>query len=296
MFAWAKALRLHQWLKNILVFVPLLTGDTGLSLASVGPLLVAFLAFSLLASATYIVNDLLDLPSDRGHPRKARRPIAAGRIPITQAALASLVCALAAAVLCLWLPPLFAVVLCAYWVLTTIYSTHLKRYVLLDVLTLAVLYTLRIIAGAAALGIFVSPWLMAFSGMVFLSLALVKRCSELVLMSRQGRTGSSGRDYQVNDLPVLVALGAASAMASVVVFGLFISQPSTLARYDAPSVLWIAVLALTYWLARLWIKTTRGEMHDDPLVYTIVDRGCRAVLLVIVAATIAARFGGVRLP
>jgi len=288
--AWARALRLHQWLKNVLVFVPLLTGDTGFGMAAVLASMAAFLAFSLLASATYLVNDLLDLPSDRAHPRKKSRPMASGCISIPQAGLMALLCLAAAFGLAVQLPAMFGLVLLTYWVITTAYSVAIKRYVLLDVLTLAVLYTTRIVAGAAVLAIALSPWLLAFSATVFMSLALVKRCSELVAMDQQGRSGARGRDYQVADLPVLQSLGTAAAMSSVVVFGLFISQPSTLARYAHPDLLWLVALALAYWLARLWIKTGRGEMHDDPLVYTLTDRGCRLTLVAMVAASIAARF------
>lgn len=287
---WTKALRLHQWLKNVLICVPLLTGDTGFGPAALLAVLGAFVAFSLLASATYVVNDLLDLPSDRRHPRKRLRPLASGAISIGGGVAAALGCLLLAVLMCAMLPPQFSLVLLGYWLLTTVYSMSLKRYVLLDVLTLAVLYTTRIVAGAAVLAISMSPWLLAFSAAVFFSLALVKRCSELVLMERQGRSGASGRDYQVQDLSVLVSLGTASAVSAVVIFGLFISQPTTVARYAQPDLLWLAALALAYWLSRLWIKTTRGEMHDDPLVYALVDRGCRITLLFIAAVTLVARF------
>lgn len=288
--AWAKALRLHQWLKNVLVFVPLFTGDSGFGVSALIAASMAFMAFSLLASATYLVNDLLDLPSDRLHPRKKNRPMAKGDISIPRALFAAFACLLVVVLLCLQLPLKFGLALLAYWLITTAYSVGIKRYVLLDVLTLAVLYTTRIIAGAAVLAIVVSPWLLAFSATVFLSLALVKRCSELVLMGRQGRSSTSGRDYNVGDLPVLQALGAASAVSAVVVFGLFISQPSTVQRYAHPEALWLAALALLYWLGRIWIKTSRGEMHDDPLVYTLLDRGCRMTLGVILIVSVAARF------
>ena len=288
--AWAKAVRLHQWLKNLLVFVPLLTGDVGLHAGPVLAMLGAFLAFSLLASATYLVNDLLDLPSDRQHPRKRMRPLAAGRIAIQSALLAALSLLAAAVGIAALLPPRFGAVLLGYWVVTTAYTLAIKRYVLLDVLTLAVLYTTRIIAGAAVLSIAVSEWLLAFSAALFLSLALVKRCSELVLMERQGKRQATGRDYNVADTPVLLALGAAAAVSAIVVFGLFISQPQTLQRYTLPDALWLVALALTYWLGRLWVKTGRGEMHDDPLVYTLMDRGCRLTLLGIVAVSLVARF------
>jgi 4-hydroxybenzoate polyprenyltransferase/phosphoserine phosphatase len=287
---WLRALRLHQWLKNVLLFVPLLTGDVGLGLESLGLVMAAFLSFSLLASATYLVNDLLDLPSDRKHPSKRLRPMASGRIGIMSALGMALTCLAAALGLALVLPAQFGWVLLSYWLITTAYSVALKRYVLVDVLTLAVLYTTRIVAGAAVLSIIVSPWLLAFSATVFLSLALVKRCSELSLMERQGRSSARGRDYNVKDIPVLQALGASSAVSAVLVFGLFISQPLTVQRYAHPDLLWLAALALSYWLGRLWIKTSRGEMHDDPLVYTLTDRGCRLTLAAVLCVSLVARF------
>ncbi len=287
---WAKALRLHQWLKNGLIWVPLFTGDVQASAGVVMALALAFLAFSVLASATYLVNDLLDLPSDRRHARKRARPMAAGTISIPAALLAAAAGLAACIAICSQLPRSFGLVVLGYWLLTTAYSAFIKRYVLLDVLTLAMLYTSRIVAGAAVLSILLSPWLLAFSAMLFLSLALLKRSSELVLMERSGRPGASGRDYQVGDLPTMTALGSASAMAAIVVFCLFISQPATVARYATAGLLWVSALALSYWLMRLWVKTGRGEMHDDPLVYTLRDAGCRWTLAALVASTLLARF------
>ena len=200
-------------------------------------------------------------------------------------------CLLSAALVCAYLPLQFSAVLAAYWVLTTVYSVMIKRYVMLDVLTLALLYTTRIVAGAVVLSIAVSPWLQAFSASVFLSLALAKRCAELILMAEQGRSSAEGRDYQVADLSVLTSLGTASGISGVVIFCLFISQPETLQRYEVPNLLWLAALALTYWLARLWIKTTRGEMHDDPLIFALTDNGSKLTLVTLMGVTVLARFG-----
>jgi 4-hydroxybenzoate polyprenyltransferase len=288
--AWLRALRLHQWLKNLLIFVPLLTAFAFADAGVLVDAFAAFLSFSLAASATYVVNDLWDLDSDRAHPRKRFRPLAAGHLPIGQA-LAVAGCGLAAAfALAAAVNVAFLLMLLVYLAMTSAYSWVLKQYVLIDVLTLALLYTLRIVAGAAATGIAVSSWLAAFSVFVFLSLALVKRCAELVALREAGVPATRGRDYRVDDLVVLWPLGVGAALSSVVVFGLFISAPQTIDRYATPQLLWLAAVGLTYWLARLWIKTSRGEMHDDPVVYALRDRGSRVAVLAMIVVVLVARF------
>jgi 4-hydroxybenzoate polyprenyltransferase/phosphoserine phosphatase len=288
--AWMRALRLHQWLKNLLVFVPLLTAfafaDAGVLARAFG----AFLAFSLAASATYVVNDLWDLDSDRMHPRKRFRPLAAGQLPIVRALAVAAAALMVALALAAWVGAAFLLMLVVYLVLTSAYSSVLKQYVLIDVLTLALLYTLRIVAGAAATGIAVSSWLAAFSVFVFLSLALVKRCAELVSLREAGVPATRGRDYRVGDLVVLWPLGVGAALSSVVIFGLFISAPQTVERYATPEALWLAAVGLIYWLSRLWIKTSRGEMHDDPVVYAMRDRGSRVAVFGMIVVALAARF------
>jgi 4-hydroxybenzoate polyprenyltransferase len=283
-------LRPHQWLKNLLLFVPLLTAYSFMDGRILVTMAVAFLAFSLVASAAYAWNDVCDLEHDRAHPRKRLRPLASGRLSIA-AALATAGGALATGLaLAVSVSPAFAGIVLLYLVLTASYSAALKSYVLVDVVLLAVLYTLRIVAGAVAGGIAISSWLLAFALFLFLSLALVKRCSELVSLERTGGTQSRGRDYRRDDLVVLWPLGSASALAAAVVFGLFISAPETQARYATPALLWLVAIGLLYWVARLWLKTSRGEMHDDPLVFALRDRGSRVVIVLMLAATLVARF------
>ena len=287
---WLHALRLHQWLKNTLLFVPLLTAFTIHQVDKLAVLAVAFLAFSFAASATYLVNDLWDLASDRAHPRKRQRPFACARLPILRGvAVAGLLLALALA-LALAVSKGFAAMVAVYVVLTTAYSLGLKGYVMIDVLVLSLLYTLRILAGAVAIEVSTSAWLLAFSAFTFLSLALVKRCGELVSLESNHEKATRGRDYRVTDLAVLWPLGVAAALSSVVVFGLFIDAPETRARYATPTLLWLVALGLIYWLARLWIKTSRGEMHDDPVVFALKDRGSRVAVLVMIAVVLVARF------
>jgi 4-hydroxybenzoate polyprenyltransferase/phosphoserine phosphatase len=285
---WLRALRVHQWLKNVLVFVPLFTSFSFWDLGAVAAALLAFVAFGLMASGTYVFNDLWDLDSDRQHPRKRRRPFASGALPIAQGVLVALIMMAAALSVATLVSGQFLAVLCIYLVATTSYSLVLKRYVLMDVMMLASLYTLRVLAGAVAIGVDLTPWLLSFSMFVFLSLALVKRCAELVAFKRDGLDASQGRDYRVGDLVVLWPLGASASMAAVVVFGLFVSTADSAGRYGNAQLLWLVGVGLMYWLGRLWIKTARGEMDDDPIVFTLRDFGTRSVLLAMMALTVVA--------
>ena len=179
-------------------------------------------------------------------------------------------------------------VLAGYIGLTTAYSWVLKSYVLIDVLMLALLYTYRVLAGAVATAIDVSPWLLAFSIFTFFSLALVKRCAELVALQQAGRDTASGRDYRVGDLVVLWPFGAAASISAIVVFGLYTSATETAARFAHPQLLWLVAMGLMYWFARLWIKTARGEMHDDPIVFALRDGGSRVTVLAMMLTAVAA--------
>jgi 4-hydroxybenzoate polyprenyltransferase len=287
---WMRALRVHQWLKNLLLFVPLLTAFSFTDTGKLASITLAFLAFSIAASATYIANDLWDLENDRAHPRKRLRPFACARIPILSGLAVATVALLIACALAPSVSKGFFLILLLYLVLTSAYSWFLKRFVVIDVVTLSMLYTLRILAGSVAIKVVTSSWLLAFSVFIFLSLALVKRCAELVSVKESGALETKGRDYRVTDLVVLWPLGVGAAISAVVVFGLFISDPNTQARYRTPQMLWLVALGLIYWLARLWIKTSRGEMHDDPVVYAIKDRGSRMTVFAMVLVILAAHF------
>ncbi len=287
---WLRALRVHQWLKNLLLFVPLLTAFSFTDVGKLASMVLAFLAFSLAASATYMVNDLWDLENDRAHPRKRLRPFASAQLPILHGLAIAAATLLLAFGLAFTVSTGFFLMLLLYLVLTSAYSWALKEYVLIDVLILSFLYTLRILAGSVAIGIATSSWLLAFSVFMFLSLALVKRCAELVSLGESGAAATRGRDYRVTDLVVLWPLGVGAALSAVVVFGLFISAPETQGRYGTPQLLWLVAIGLIYWLARLWVKTSRGEMHDDPVVYAIKDRGSRVTLFAMIAVMLAAHF------
>jgi 4-hydroxybenzoate polyprenyltransferase/phosphoserine phosphatase len=287
---WVRALRVHQWLKNLLIFVPLLTAFSFSEPSAVVTVLLAFFSFSFAASATYIVNDLSDLESDRAHARKRNRPFASCAIPIIKGVAMGIVLMVSAFVLSTFVSRGFSLILLTYVIITTTYTWRLKEYVLIDVLTLAVLYTMRIIAGALAIGVSLSPWLLAFSVFMFFSLALVKRCSELVSLHASDVKAATGRDYRTTDLVILWPLGVGAALSSVVIFGLFISASVTRDHYATPEVLWVVALGLIYWLTRLWVKTARGEMHDDPIVYAVRNRGSQVTMAVCIAAMVIGHF------
>jgi len=270
---WAKSLRLHQWLKNLLIFVPLLAGhqlgETHLVLSA----LLAFLTFGMCASSVYLLNDLLDLEDDRHHPVKHKRPLASGAMPLA-IGIGLFPVLLVAAFALAWflLPWRFSAVLLSYYVLTLAYSVALKRRVMVDVVVLAILYTVRIVAGTAAIGAHLTFWLLAFSMFIFLSLALVKRYAELHTMQAHGQAKTRGRGYVADDLPLLSSLGTASGYLSVLVLALYIQDGGTAHLYRHPQLIWMACPLLLYWVSRTWIITHRGQMHDDPIVFAARDR------------------------
>lgn len=273
---WRASLRLQQWLKNLLLFAPALAAHQVGDAATLAVLLLAFLSFGLCASGTYLFNDLLDLESDRLHPRKRLRPLASGRIAIADgiaAALALLAAGLGLAVL---ISPGFLLCLLCYLLLTGSYSWWLKRVVVLDCIILSMLYTLRIVAGAAALQMGLSFWLLAFSVFLFLSLAFVKRYAEIGVQVLEGREVLHGRGYQTSDGPVVQTLGIAAGFAAAMVFSLYLNSEQILLLYATPEIVWGAVVVLVYWISWMWLQAHRGQMHDDPLVFAIKDRASLA--------------------
>ena len=285
---WTRALRLHQWLKNLLVFLPLLAAHRLFSLDAAAHAAAAFVAFGLCASGVYLLNDLLDLASDRRHPRKRERPFAAGTLPLTAGLVAAPALTLAAFALALAIAPLFALTLLGYYVLTLAYSFRLKRIVMLDVVVLAALYTIRIVAGAAAIAQPLSFWLLAFSMFIFLSLAMLKRYTELRMLQANGWNNAEGRGYRVDDLGLIQSLGAASGYLSVLVLALYINSTASEVLYHRPEVLWLLCPLLLYWISRMWVVAHRGQMHDDPVIYAMVDRVSRVVLVLCAVVVIGA--------
>jgi 4-hydroxybenzoate polyprenyltransferase len=255
---------------------------------TLGAALLCFLSFGLCASAVYLLNDLLDLPSDRVHHRKRRRPFAAGTLPVAQGLLLIPLCLAGSIALAAWLPPAFALVLAGYFAVTCLYSFWLKNQVVVDVLLLALLYTSRILAGSAATQIQPTFWLLALSLFAFLSLALVKRYSELLVVLNQNKQSAAGRGYRTDDLPVLMSLGTSAAFMAVLVLALYIREMEGSDRYGNPQALWLLVPPFLYWMARVWMKTHRGEMHDDPVVFAASDRQSWAVVAVLLLGFVVA--------
>ena len=286
--AWLKALRLHQWLKNLLVFLPLMTAHLMFRPGAVLQSSLAFLSFCLCASGVYLLNDLLDLEADRQHPRKRLRPFAAGTLPLAAGLVAAPLLTLAAFALALAISKLFALALACYYLLTLAYSFVLKRIALLDTIVLAGLYTTRIIAGTFALRIPLSFWLLAFSMFLFLSLAMIKRYTELRLLLQSGDSRAAGRGYAVDDLALVQSLGAASGYLAVLVLALYINSTASEALYRHPVVLWMLCPLLLYWISRAWLIAHRGDMHDDPVVFAVSDRTSLLLLAISVAVVIGA--------
>lgn len=288
-FPLLRALRPHQWVKNLLVFVPLVTAHRLHDDAAVRASLLAFGAFCLAASGAYILNDLADLDHDRRHPQKRARALAAGDLPLwVGALLAPLLVGLAFAI-AVPLEGRFLAELACYVAATMAYSMWVKRLVLVDVFTLAGLYAVRILAGAAAIPVPVSHWLLVFSLFMFLSLALAKRYAELSGLARRDAAAAPGRGYRTSDRGVVGLMGVVCGQLSVLVFALYITSPEVRGLYARPAMLWIACPILLYWVARVWLLAYRDELHEDPLVFALRDRASLvlgvATFAVLAAAT-----------
>ena len=268
-----KALRPHQWMKNTLVFIPVITSHKIMEYKALLLSALAFVCFSACASSIYITNDLLDLDADRLHPRKNRRPFASGVLPIAFGPPLSAFLFLTAMTLSLLsLDPLFPAILLLYVVLSTVYSSYLKAKPIIDVVVLAMLYTLRIFAGSAATGIPISAWLMAFSLFLFSSLAFAKRHTELRRLLNENRTSADGRGYLVADFGLLESMGTATGSLAVLVLALYINSPETRILYRHPLCLWLVCPLLLFWVGRLWLLALRGRLDEDPLMFAMTDR------------------------
>lgn len=278
--AWAKALRIHQWIKNILVFLPLLASHRLFDPSAVLPSLLAFLCFGLCASSVYITNDLLDLPADRLHHRKRHRPFAAGTLPLVAGPVVALVLLVAGLGLAWLISKQFLLALVGYYVLTSAYSIRLKRIMMLDVIVLATLYTTRILAGTAAIAAKPSFWLLAFSMFIFLSLAMVKRYTELLTLQSSGKAKANGRGYDVDDIPLIQSMGSSSGYLAVLVLALYVDSTASMTLYRHPHYLWLLCPLLLYWISRTWAIAHRGVMHDDPVVFAVMDRTSRFIGLI----------------
>lgn len=282
-----RALRVHQYAKNALIFLPPLAAHLFTVQAMLSALL-AFVAFSLCASAVYIINDLLDIKADRTHPRKRLRPIASGALPIplAMAMVPALLVASIGIALLVSLP--FLAVLASYLALTTAYSLYLKRKMMIDVVALAGLYTVRVFAGAVAVDVVVSEWLLAFSMFLFTALALIKRYSELSIRLDSHLADPTNRNYKIGDLDIVAALGAAAGMNAITVFTLYVASPTVQVAYSRPMLLYLVSPILLYWFCRALMMAHRRLMDDDPVVFALKDRnsalaGVLILLIVLLA-------------
>jgi len=285
-----KAMRCQQWLKNVLVFAPMFLAHRFTDRACLADTILAFFAFSFAASSIYVLNDLFDLSADQHHPRKCKRPFASGDLPIAVGSLLMPLLVIVSIIFSLFLPLHFLFVLLAYYAITTLYSWRLKQIAIADVLTLAILYSMRILAGAVATGTAASIWFTEFAIFLFLSLALVKRLSEL----REMETGSElkqaqrERGYKTGDLPLLLAFGTASGYIAVFVFTMYLGSEKVSQLYSRPELLWIFCPLLLYWITRIWHLAWRGKMTDDPLAFAARDPQTYLVGAIGVAAILMA--------
>lgn len=285
---WRKALRLHQWLKNMLLFIPILAAHQIGNVQLLSKLMLAFVSFSLCASAIYIMNDLLDLESDRRHPNKQSRPFATASLSILTGVVLFHVLIVVSFTLGLMINTAFLSVLIGYFLLANMYSLALKRLVLVDCLILAILYTMRIIAGAAAIYLPLSFWLMAFSIFIFLSLALMKRYAELMMQIKAGNKHAQGRGYAVTDASLLQTLGVSAGYLSVLVIALYLRSEEVILLYTQPAAIWFSIPLLLFWISWIWLKAHRGEMHDDPIVFAIKDKTSLLIAVLIAAVFVFA--------
>ena len=282
-----RAIRCYQWVKNVLVFVPVITSHTYTSLPVMLSGAMIFIAWSLVASGIYLSNDLLDLEADRAHHRKRKRPFASGALKISIGIVATPVLLAVGLGLALAISWQTAAMLGLYVVVSQAYSLHLKRRLLVDVFILAFLYTARVVGGGLATGNHATIWLLGFSCFLFLGLAFLKRCAELIRIRDAGKQHLGNRGYGIDDLDMLERFGVASSFASVLVLSLYVHSNVAVDAYARPSALWAIVPLLLFWQCRLWIATSRGEMHDDPIVFSIKDRVSWAIGACTAAAFVA---------
>jgi len=283
-------LRVHQWSKNGLILVPFVLDQRFGDWPATVAILLAFFAMSLLASITYIFNDMLDLQADRLNATKAKRALASGRVGLFLGAKTMVVLAVGLFICMAFLPMQFNLVLLSYLLLTLLYSFYFKQAVILDVCVIAALHTMRVIAGTVAIAATWSFWLLAFSMFIFFSLALAKRVAELMNLQKSGQEKTIGRDYRVADLPVLVASGVSTGFLSVLVVALYINSEKVSVMYSTPEILWLVCPVLMYWIGRLWMITSRGDMHEDPIIFAIKDRVSFDAIGLMAVVVIGAKF------
>ena len=276
-----KEIRVYQWVKNILLFLPIVLAHTIDNITDLTNVLIGFFSFSISASFVYVLNDLLDLDSDRNHPRKKNRPLASGDLPIQIGIALVPILFIIGVGLSLLLNFKFQLILLAYILITTAYSFSLKKIPILDIIILATLFTSRIVAGAFAANVYLSMWILAFSMFFFMNLAVLKRYTELLVMKKNKQIKAVGRGYHIEDMGLLLSIGPAAGFLSVLVFVLYIDSSQATGLYSEPLVLWLIAPVFLYWISRIWHLSVRGNMTDDPIVFTGKDKVSYIVGLII---------------
>ena len=268
-----KTLRVHQWIKNLLLFLPILLAHQLNTTFLITDAVFSFFSFSLAASAIYIINDLFDLEADQSHPRKKYRPFAAGNIQIIQGVFFSPLLLIGSIILSSFLPVSFLYIIFLYILLTSLYSVYFKQLFGWDVILLTILYNMRIIAGGSVTNTPISLWLLIFSILFFLALAIVKRCIELKELSSNYRSNSNqrGRGYKVTHYNLLCKIGVITSISSTIVLIGYLLSNKVVQLYQSPFYLWLIIPLVAFWFLRLWKRVTQGNLHDDPLVFAITD-------------------------
>ena len=284
-----RAIRIHQWVKNLILFVPMITAHRFTDSALFMHALVAFFSFGMCASAVYLINDLVDLESDRQHEHKRNRPLASGAMSVNQALILIPLLLMLGIFLGYLVSINYLLVSVLYFLTTLGYSFLFKQIVLVDIIVLAILYTIRVVAGGIATNLEVSQWLIGFSLFFFVSLACIKRFSELFNQRKREQSEIKGRGYIVGDLELISQFGIASGCVAVLVLALYITSADVTVIYSSPRMLWIMCPMLMYWISRLWLIAHRGLVHDDPIVFAIKDRvsyvvGFLSLVLLLLAA------------
>ena len=284
-----RALRVPHWGKNLLIFVPIVAAHQFNQPEVLLQGLLAFIAFCCAASGSYLLNDVLDLESDRMHSRKSRRPVASGEMRISSALVIAALLAIGSVFVAAQLLPVFWLVLAFYACLTVLYSIRIKRLLALDVVVLGVLFALRIYAGGAATDIELSFWLMAFTFFLFFSLAVLKRYSDLICETGGTGQGLPGRAYRASDIPALLGLGIGSSLVSILILALYINGEHIATVYTEPVYIWLACPVILFWVMRIWLQASRGLVKDDPVIFALKDIVSYVVAVVVFALMVLAR-------
>lgn len=284
-----KEIRIYQWVKNILIFLPALMAHKVFVDNNLLNSLFAFFSLSFTASFVYLINDMIDLESDREHPRKKNRPFASGKLDLMFGVKLSIILIISGLLISFFaVGAKFTEILLIYFAITTLYSFYLKKIAILDIMILASLYTIRIIAGGYASNTPLSPWLLGFSMFIFLSLAIVKRYTELLSLKSENKLKVAGRGYYIEDMNLLVSIGPAAGYLAVLVFTLYINSPDIKLLYHHSKYLWLIAPMLIFWITRIWLLANRGQMTDDPIVFAVKDKVSIIVALISVILVIFA--------